>query len=72
MILGRVELGRAVSMYHKATSAKRGPIVLSQYPRTIPIQGSTPEVIAMNTWKTDRSGYRSPIVADTEGNHSTG
>ena len=31
-----------------------------------------PEVIAMNTMKTDRSGYRSPIVADTEGNHSSG
>ena len=31
-----------------------------------------PEVMAMNTMKRDRSGYRSPIVADTEGNHSMG
>src|SRR5690348_224147 len=29
-----------------------------------------PEVMAMKTMKTDRSGYRSPIVAETEGNHS--
>ena len=29
-----------------------------------------PEVIAIKIWKTDRSGYRSPMVADTEGNHS--
>lgn len=33
---------------------------------------SSPEVIAMKTMKTDRSGYRSPIVADTDGNHSSG
>ena len=31
-----------------------------------------PEVIAIKTMKTDRSGYRSPIVAETEGNHSSG
>jgi hypothetical protein len=31
-----------------------------------------PEVIAMNSWKKDRSGYRSPIVAETDGNHSSG
>ena len=31
-----------------------------------------PEVIAMKSWNTERSGYRSPIVADTEGNHSCG
>jgi hypothetical protein len=29
-----------------------------------------PDVIAMKTIKKDLSGYRSPIVADTEGNHS--
>lgn len=26
----------------------------------------------MKTWKKERSGYRSPMVADTEGNHSCG
>lgn len=31
-----------------------------------------PEVTAMKSWNTERSGYRSPIVADTEGNHSSG
>lgn len=31
-----------------------------------------PDVMAMNTMKKDRSGYRSPMVADTEGNHSSG
>ena len=31
-----------------------------------------PEVIAIKTWKKDLSGYRSPMVADTEGNHSIG
>lgn len=31
-----------------------------------------PDVIAMSTWNTDRSGYWSPIAADTEGNHSSG
>lgn len=31
-----------------------------------------PEVMAMKTINTDRSGYRSPMVEDTEGNHSSG
>ena len=31
-----------------------------------------PEVIAMKNWKTERSGYLSPIVAETDGNHSSG
>lgn len=31
-----------------------------------------PEVTAMKIWKADRSGYRSPMVAETEGNHSCG
>lgn len=31
-----------------------------------------PDVIAMKNWKTERSGYLSPIVAETEGNHSWG
>jgi hypothetical protein len=31
-----------------------------------------PEVIAIKSINADRSGYRSPIVADTEGNHSCG
>lgn len=31
-----------------------------------------PDVIAMKSMKTDRSGYLSPIVAETEGNHSSG
>lgn len=31
-----------------------------------------PAVIAMSTWNTDRSGYWSPMAADTEGNHSSG
>jgi hypothetical protein len=29
-----------------------------------------PDVRAINSMKTERSGYRSPIVAETEGNHS--
>jgi hypothetical protein len=31
-----------------------------------------PDVIAMKIWKTERSGYRSPMVDETEGNHSCG
>lgn len=31
-----------------------------------------PDVMAIKIMKKDRSGYRSPIVADTDGNHSWG
>lgn len=31
-----------------------------------------PDVMAMKTIKTDRSGYLSPMVAETDGNHSSG
>ena len=31
-----------------------------------------PEVIAIKIWKTERSGYRSPMVEETDGNHSCG
>lgn len=31
-----------------------------------------PAVKAIMIWKTDRSGYLSPIVAETLGNHSSG
>ena len=69
---GRVEFGRAVRMYHRKTSANRGPAAIQSVVCSLNSvrQGIIPEVIAMKTWKTERSGYRSPIVADTEGNHS--
>ena len=31
-----------------------------------------PDVMAMKIMKNERSGYRSPIVAETDGNHSSG
>lgn len=31
-----------------------------------------PLVIAMRIWNRLRSGYQSPMVADTDGNHSSG
>lgn len=37
-----------------------------------PLSRDVPDVRAMNSIKTDRSGYLSPMVADTEGNHSWG
>lgn len=40
------------------------------YSRVALSLSSVPDVIAMKIIKKDRSGYRSPMVADTEGNHS--
>jgi hypothetical protein len=49
-----------------------GVLEESQEPNIGAFVSSIPEVMAMKTMKTDRSGYRSPIVEDTEGNHSSG
>ena len=70
---GNDEFGRAVKMYQRNTRAKRGPAEASA---SFSIYGlcheHIPEVMAIKSWKTDRSGYRSPIVAETDGNHSCG
>jgi hypothetical protein len=70
--LGSVEFGRAVRRYHKATSANRGPGSVSAMHACEPISFYIPDVIAMKIMKKERSGYRSPMVEDTEGNHSSG
>jgi hypothetical protein len=61
-----------VIIYHKATNANRGP----DYPISVPsfdiYPMRIPDVIAIKSIKTDRSGYLSPIVEDTDGNHSSG
>lgn len=36
------------------------------------LRSRVPDVMAMKIMKNDRSGYRSPIVAETDGNHSCG
>ena len=70
-IFGRDVFGRAVRIYQRNTRAKRGPRrPVSVHHRCVPEIDSLPEVIAMKNWNTERSGYRSPIVAETEGNHS--
>lgn len=68
---GNAEFVRAVRRYHNVTSANRGPDAYQ--PVYLARQKiSIPDVIAIKIMKNERSGYRSPMVAETEGNHSSG
>ena len=70
---GRIDPGRAVRTYHRNTRAKRGPYQsFSIFYLSSMWESNVPDVIAIKNWKTERSGYRSPMVAETEGNHSWG
>lgn len=75
---GSFELDLRVKMYHRPTSAKRGPMGIKRiekvsFPSSHGATGSLlPDVMAMKIIKNERSGYRSPIVAETDGNHSSG
>lgn len=67
--------GLRVRRYHSPTRAKRGPATTNQPLSNCLFfldRGFLPDVIAIKIMKNDRSGYRSPIVADTDGNHSWG
>jgi hypothetical protein len=75
---GSFELGLRVRMYHRPTSAKRGPARIKRIQKVsfLSSHGAArsllPDVMAMKIIKNERSGYRSPIVAETDGNHSSG
>jgi len=70
--LGIFSPGLAVRRYHSPTRANLGPAG-GQRPATTGSDGWVlPDVMAIKNIKNDLSGYRSPMVDDTEGNHSSG